>query len=183
MTIEDRGGGYWVPISPSRAAAGPAGRPAARDDAGAWRHTARPGRGTGRLGPGDLFVGGACVALMVGIFLPWFEFGSADTGYYSFDSTALRSWMYLAFFAALAVVAVLVLEGAVAWFRLPLWRWLVLTACAGSLLLTAVCFANKAVGLSWDVGAYVSLVAAVAATSSAAVSATVGAVRRRRFRR
>ncbi len=119
---------------------------------------------------------------MIGIFLPWFEFGSDLTGYYSFDSTALRSWMYFAFFAALGVVAILVLEATVASFRLPLWRWLVLLACGGSLLLTVVCFAKKAVGLTWDVGAYVSLVAAVAATLAAAVSATVGAVNRRRFR-
>ncbi len=119
---------------------------------------------------------------MVGIFLPWFEFGSDLTGYYSFDSTALRSWMYLPFFAALAVVAIVVLQGAVAGFRLPLWRWLVLAACGGSLLLTVVCFAKKAGGLTWDVGAYVSLVAAGAATVGAALSATWAAVRRRRFR-
>ncbi|MDR3648925.1 MAG: hypothetical protein P4L20_07545, partial [Acidimicrobiales bacterium] len=83
MTMEDRAGGYGV--SSSRPPSPPSGSK------------------RGRPGPGDLIVGGACIALMIGIFLPWFEFGSAPTGYFSFASTALRSWMYLTFFIALGV--------------------------------------------------------------------------------
>ena len=147
MTMEDRGGGNRVSSS----------RPS----------TAPSGAKSGRPRLGDLVVGGACIALMIGIFLPWFEFGSTLTGYFSFASIALRSWMYLAFFIALAVVGLLVLETIVPGFRPPLEHWLVFLACGANLVLTAVCFAKKAVGLDWDVGAYLSLVAAVAAALGA----------------
>jgi len=147
MTMEDRAGGYGV--SSSRPPSPPSGSK------------------RGRPGPGDLIVGGACIALMIGIFLPWFEFGSAPTGYFSFASTALRSWMYLTFFIALGVFGLLVLEAMFPGFRLPLEHWLVLLACGVNLLLTLVCFAKKAVGLTWDVGAYLSLAAAVAAAVGA----------------
>jgi drug/metabolite transporter (DMT)-like permease len=106
---------------------------------------------------------------MIGIFLPWFEFGSTLTGYFSFASTALRSWMYLTFFSALAVVCLLVLERIVPGFRPPLEHWLVFLACTANLLLTAVCFAKKAAGLDWDTGAYLSLVAATVAPFGALV--------------
>jgi hypothetical protein len=125
---------------------------------------------TRRLGVGDVVAGIASVALMVGIFLPWFEFGSRATGYFSFDATALRSWMYLPFVLALAVVISLLVTAMAGRSRLPgPHRLLLLGACGADLVLTVACFAKKAPGLSWDVGAYVSLVAACVALVGAVV--------------
>ena len=105
-------------------------------------------------------MGVASVAVMIGIHLPWFDFGSPATGYFSFSATSLRSWMYLPFLGALATVVYLVLKATVGDVRLPLPHRLVLVAVTGAdLLLTAVCFAKKAVGVQWDIGAYVSIVA------------------------
>jgi hypothetical protein len=105
---------------------------------------------------------------MIGIHLPWFDFGSPGTGYFSFSATSLRSWMYLPFLGALAIVVYLVLKAVVRDFRLPVPHRLALVAVTGAdLLLTAVCFAKKEIGVQWDVGAYVSLVAAAVAVAGA----------------
>jgi hypothetical protein len=125
---------------------------------------------TTRLGSGDVIAGVGSVALMVGIFLPWFEFGSSGTGYFSFDATALRSWMYLPFVLALAVVGYLLVTAIAGRSRLPgAHRLLLVGVCGADLVLTLACFAKKESGLSWDVGAYVSLVAACVALVGAVV--------------
>jgi hypothetical protein len=101
-----------------------------------------------RLGNGDLIAGGASFALLIGIFLPWFGFGSPLTGNFTFDSTSLRSWMYLTFFITLAIIGYLVVKAMLADVRLPLEHWLILLgACGADLFLTFVCFATKPVGL------------------------------------
>ena len=123
-----------------------------------------------RLGNGDLIAGGASFALLIGIFLPWFGFGSPLTGNFTFDSTSLRSWMYLTFFITLAVIGYLVVKAMLADVRLPLEHWLILLgACGADLFLTFVCFATKPVGVSWQIGAYFSLVAAIVAVVGAVV--------------
>lgn len=124
-----------------------------------------------RLGVGDRIVGGASVALMIGIFLPWFEFGSVGTGYFSFSATALRTWMYLTLVISLAIVGLLVAKTLCRTLRLLLPPWLILLgACGGNLAITLACFTTKAVGISWDYGAYFSLAAAVVAVGGAVVS-------------
>ncbi len=179
MTIED-GGSHRVPSDggPSRGApAAFVSVPSSQAASVSFRFA------LGWLGGANLVVGGASVALMIGIFLPWFEFGSDATGYFSFDSVAVRSWMYLAFVVGLAIVGLVVLKAIFPRLRLPLERVVVLLACGANLLLTVVCFAKKAVGLNWDVGAYLSLVAATVALAAAAVAATMAtaaAVTRRR---
>ena len=183
MTIEDGqnsrdgGGSYWV----SRVAGPSRGAPAVFVSVPSSHVPPEPIKfairfEVRRLGAANLVVGGASVALVIGILLPWFEFGSDVTGYFSFDSVALRSWMYLAFLTALAIVGFLALKAIFPRFRLPLERVVVLLACGANLLLTLVCFVTKAVGLNWDVGAYLSLVAAVVALVAAAVAATVATV-------
>lgn len=124
-----------------------------------------------RLSVGDRIVGGASLALMIGIFLPWFKFGSVGTGYFSFSATALRTWMYLTLVISLAIVGLLVAKTVGRSFRLLLPSWLILLgACAGNLAITLACFTTKAVGISWDYGAYISLVAAVVAVGGAVMS-------------
>ncbi len=115
--------------------------------------------------------GGASLALMIGIFLPWFDFGSAGTGYFSFSATALRTWMYLVLVITLGVIACLVVKALRRRHRWPLLHWLILVgACGTDLVITLGCFVTKSVGLGWGYGAYLSLVAAVAAVAGAIVS-------------
>jgi hypothetical protein len=132
---------------------------------------------TKRLGIGDVMAGGGCLALAIGVFLPWFEFGSRGTGYFSFDATAVRSWMYLSVVVALVVVDYLLVTAMAGRLRLPVpHRLFLVGACGADLTLTVVCFATKAPGLSWDVGAYVSLVAASVALLGALIRTIEGVV-------
>jgi len=131
-----------------------------------------------RLGVGDVMVAGASLVLIIGIYLPWFEFGSRSTGYFSFDATAVRSWMVVTFVIALAIVVYLLVRVMAGGFWLPLPHWFILLgACGANLVLTAACFAKKATGVSWDVGAYVSVLAAVTAVVGALVRRSEQAVR------
>ena len=127
-----------------------------------------------RLGIGDAMVAGASLVLAIGIYLPWFEFGSTASGYFSFDATAVRSWMDVTFVIAVAIVVYLLVKVTVGGFWLPLPHWLILLgACGVNLVLTVACFAKKATGVSWDVGAYLSVVAALTAVVGAVVAAVV----------
>jgi len=124
-----------------------------------------------RLTLGDRIAGGASVALLIGIFLPWFDFGSAETGYFSFSATSLRTWMYLVLAVTLGVIGYLVVKALHRRHRWPILHWLVLVAaCGADLVLALGCFVTKTVGVRWDYGAYLSLVAAVTAVAGAVVS-------------
>ena len=131
-----------------------------------------------RLGVGDLTVAGASVAIMIGVFLPWYEFGDPGVGYYHFSAADLRWWMYVPCFVSLSVVGSVVVKAMQRRSRSPLlWSVLVAGVCGADLVLTLGCFVKKAPGLSWDYGAYVSLVAtsaAVVAATAAVVTAAVG---------
>jgi hypothetical protein len=123
-----------------------------------------------RLGVGDVIVAGASLVLMIGIYLPWFEFGSKATGYFSFDATAVRSWMDATFIIALSIVVYLSVRVTVGEFWSPLPHWFILLGASGvNLVLTVACFAKKASGVSWDVGAYLSVLAAITAVAGALV--------------
>jgi peptidoglycan/LPS O-acetylase OafA/YrhL len=123
------------------------------------------------LNTGDRIAGISSVALMVGAFLPWFEFGSNATGYFSFSAIDLRHWMYVPFFVSLAIVGSVAVRGMRRPARMPVLHLLVLVAaCDVNLFLTVVCFVKKSPGLSWDFGAYVSVAAAVAALVGAMTS-------------
>jgi hypothetical protein len=124
-----------------------------------------------RLGIGDLTVAGTSVAIMIGVFLPWYEFGDPAVGYYHFSAADLRTWMYVPCFVSLAVVGSVVAKATQRRSRSPLLlAVLVAGACGADLVLTLGCFVKKAPGLRWDYGAYVSVAAAsVAAVTAAAV--------------
>jgi hypothetical protein len=125
----------------------------------------------GRLGIGNVTVAAASVALMIGLVLPWFEFGSNVTGTYSFSVTDLRRWMYVPFFLALAITASIAVRALRRPARRGWMHWLVLGgACGVDLVLTAACFIKRSPGLQWDVGAYLSLAAAVIAVIGVVVS-------------
>lgn len=136
----------------------------------------------GRLHGGELVAGVASVVLVIGVFLPWFRFGSRATGYFSFSAPALRTWMYLPCVISIGVVGCVVMNAMWRRRRTPLRYWPVLYwtalvgACSVNVVLTVGCFVKKAQGLSWDVGAYLSLVAAAVAVVGAAGGAVAGAL-------
>ena len=124
-----------------------------------------------RLSTGDWIAGISSAALMVGVFLPWFEFGSNATGYFSFSAIDLRHWMYAPFFVSLAILGSVVVRAMRRQSRMSVLRRLILvSACGADLLLTVVCVAKKSPGLSWDYGAYLSVAAAVGALLGAMTS-------------
>jgi len=124
-----------------------------------------------RLGPGYCIAVVASAALMVGVFLPWFEFGDPVTGNFSFSATDLRTWMYLPVGFTLVVVGSVVIKGAQRRARFAAALWLIVVgACGADLVLTVACFAKRSPGVRWDFGAYISLAAAVAALAGAVVS-------------
>jgi hypothetical protein len=124
-----------------------------------------------RLGAGDLTVAASSVVLMIGIFLPWFEFGDTVTGYYSFNAADLRTWMYIPFFVSLAVTGSVVAKAMRTRPWSPrLFSLILVGACGADLVLTVGCFVKRSPGVSWDFGAYLSTVAAVTALAGAMMS-------------
>ena len=128
-------------------------------------------RRTKHLSLGDRILGVASVALMIGILLPWFEFGSTTTGSFSFGVTVVRSWMYVPFFVSLAVAGSIAFRARRHRPRRSLALWTLLVgACTVDLVLTLACFVKRSPGLRWDVGAYLSVAAAATALVGALVS-------------
>lgn len=124
-----------------------------------------------RLGLGDRIVGLASVALMIGILLPWFEFGSTATGTFSFSVAVVRTWMYVPFFVSLAVAGSIAVRARHHRTRRSLALWLLLVgACSADLVLTLAFVVKRSPGLRWDVGAYLSVAAAAAALIGAVLS-------------
>ncbi len=123
------------------------------------------------LSLGDLIVGVASVAFMIGILLPWFEFGSSATGTFSFSVTVVRSWMYVPFCVSLVVVGSIAVRARRHRTRRTLVHWALLVgACGINLVLTLACLAKRSPGLRFDVGAYLSVVAAAAALVGAVMT-------------
>jgi hypothetical protein len=129
-----------------------------------------------RANVGDLTVAVSSLVLVIGIFLPWFEFGDPATGYYSFSAADLRTWMYVPVFVSVAVVGSVVAKAmrttsTRTQSRGPRLLSLGLVgACGADLVLTLGCFVKRSPGLSWDYGAYLSVVVAVAALAGALMS-------------
>ncbi len=138
--------------------------------------TARMALEKRRVDVGDLTVAVSSLVLVIGIFLPWFEFGDPATGYYSFSAADLRTWMYVPVFVSLAVVGSVVAKTMRTTSnrtksRAPRLLSLGLVgACGADLVLTLGCFVKRSPGLSWDYGAYLSVVVAVAALAGALMS-------------
>jgi len=113
-----------------------------------------------RLGRGDLVTGIATFVLLISLFLPWY---SAD-GFVSFSVLDVRGWMYLAFFLALAIIGYLLLRALWAELKLPIAHWQLMVSATGlNLFLAFIAFLAKPTGFTWSVGAFLSLIAGVAA--------------------
>ena len=133
-----------------------------------------------RLGVGDLVAGGALVVLFVSLFLPWYSIGyggvSAST---SAMGSGAGGWRVLVLVLALLTIGYLLVRTVWSTVRLPIPHWQFLTVLTVVVaLLTLLAFLVKpgvdttglgtaGIGTSWSYGAYIGLVAAVAAVGGA----------------
>src|SRR5215831_9843503 len=126
-----------------------------------------------RLTSADRAIGGASLVALITLFLPWFGFSQPG---YSFSQSGIAAHGYLgiALLADLIVVGYLVMRACweVLPVSLPVAHAPLLLVCTGlQLLIVLIAFLFKPSGLSWEIGAYLALLAAIAACAPIAVPA------------
>jgi hypothetical protein len=140
-----------------------------------------------RWSRGELVAGVSTAVLFVALFLPWFglsvggvNLGGTGIPGLSLDALDADGWMYITLLVALALMAYLVLRAMLEDLRLPVDRWQALAGATGlNLLLTAIAFAAipggasiggiSAYSYTWSYGAFIGLLAALAAAGGAAL--------------
>jgi hypothetical protein len=134
-----------------------------------------------RLGVGDLVALGGTVLLFISLFLSWYSATGEDVNgnTITVSGTALGQyaggWRFLILVIAIIVVLYLLARTlAPRGFHLPLPHWQVLTILVGlQFLLTLLAFLVKpttgvaGVGVSWEYGAFIGLVASLIAAAGA----------------
>jgi hypothetical protein len=126
----------------------------------------------GRLTRNDLIAGGATIVLFISLFLPWFTASVGSFGGGSVDGL-YHGYMYIDLILSLAIVGYLVLRAGfgVLPFRLPVDHERALLAATGlNFLLALISFAfkpagNSLVSVGWGLGAFIGLIAAIAAVA------------------
>ena len=123
-------------------------------------------------GRGDVVGAAATFVLFIALFLPWFGIGIGGYGIPGLSESALGAdgWMYLVLILNLVILGYLVARAMWDNLRLPLPHWQALAGVTGlDLLLTLICFITKPSGTTWSFGAYVGLLAALAAVAGAVI--------------
>jgi hypothetical protein len=113
----------------------------------------------------DRITGGATLALLVSLFLPWF---GTNGGFFSVSVDGMwHGYMVIALILAVAILAYLVLRAGFvslpSGFSATTAGHLLAGAVGLNLLLTAISFATKPTATSWQYGAYIGLAAAIVA--------------------
>jgi hypothetical protein len=127
---------------------------------------------TRRLTQTDRIVGIATFVLFISLFLPWF---GVSVGLYSGSVDGLwHGYMYLTLVLCLAIFAYLALKAGFdhSPVKYPLPEPTLLVIATGiNALLTVISFLAKPGGTSWDIGAYIGLIAALVAVAPRVVPA------------
>lgn len=126
-----------------------------------------------RLSRVDQTVGGASLVLLISLFLPWFGFSGFD-GAFSVSGTSTHGYLIIVVILALLMVAYLVMRAG--WDKFPVnlpiaHAPLLLIGTGAQLLLVLIGFLAKPSGLSWEIGAYLGLIAAITAAGPVIVPA------------
>jgi len=133
-----------------------------------------------RWSRGDRLVGGACLLLLIALFLPWFSLSvggvSVGGGFgvpgLSLDAVEAHGWMYLVLLVALAILGDLFARAMRESVRPPVaHRQLLVGATGLNLFLAVIAFIATpggtgylaSVGYQWSYGAFIGLVAAIGA--------------------
>jgi tryptophan-rich sensory protein len=154
------GGGPPRPAGPSHAA----GRPGSAVAVQGFNFD------VARLSQADRIAGGASAVLLVSLFLPWFTASAGPFGGSASGVTA-HGYLWVVFLLCLGIVAFLVLEAGFTEIdsRLPVGREMILLVATGlNLLLVLIAFFVRPngfgiVSIGWGFGAFVGLIAAIAA--------------------
>jgi len=126
-----------------------------------------------RLSRVDQTVGGASLVLLISLFLPWFGFSGFD-GAFSVSGTSTHGYLVIVVILALLMMAYLVMRSGRDKFpvNLPIAHAPLLLIGTGlQLLLVVIGFLAKPSGLSWEIGAYLGLIAAITAAGPVIVPA------------
>ena len=126
-----------------------------------------------RLSGAEQVIGGACVVLIITLFLPWFGI-SGDGISVTASGFSAHGYLVIALLTAVALIAYLVMR--TGWddppVKLPVPDMPLLLATTGlQLLIVLIAFLFKPAFTSWQFGAYLGLIAALAACAAAAVPA------------
>lgn len=119
-----------------------------------------------RLSRADQVVGGATLIVFISVFLPWFGFSELGESL-SVSGTTAHGYLVIAVIIALVMMVYLLLRSG--WDELPVklpiaHAQLLLIGTGAQFLLVFIGFIVKPVsGLSWEIGAYLGLLAAVTA--------------------
>ncbi len=135
-----------------------------------------------RLDRVDKIVAGATFITMISIWLPWFSISWGNStfqvaGSASISGTTGHGWLWLEFFVALLLIAYLTARAA--WDRLPFTMPvahapLLIVGTSLQLLLVLIAFIDipyGSDGVGWDWGAFIALLAALAAAGPVVVPA------------
>jgi hypothetical protein len=138
--------------TPAEREASPAGVTAFAFDARRWTFA-------------DRITGGATLALLVSLFLPWF---GTDGDFFSVSVDGMwHGYMVIALILAVAILGYLVVRAGFvslpSGFSVTTAGHLLAGAVGVNLLLAVISFATKPAGTNWQYGAYVGLAAAIVA--------------------
>ena len=135
--------------------------------------TAMPGFSfdAARLSQADRIAGAATVVLLVSLFLPWFTASAGLFGSTSESGITAHNYLWLVFLLCVGIIAFLVLGAGLTQLplQLPLPRETILLVATGlNLLIVLFAFFVRPDGfglitISWAFGAFISLIAAIAA--------------------
>lgn len=127
-----------------------------------------------RLNRVDQAVGIASMIVLISLFLPWFGFSALGDSV-SVNGTTAHGYLDIVLIVALLLIGYLVLRSG--WdefpFSMPIAHAPLLLAGTGlQLILVLIGFVSKPIpGLSWEFGAYLALLAAVAAAAPVIIPA------------
>jgi hypothetical protein len=127
-----------------------------------------------RLSRADLIVGGASLVVLVSLFLPWFGVGGLGANI-SVNGTTAHGYLVIAVVTALVMPAYLLLRSG--WHEFPVAQpiaheALLLAGTGLQFLLVLIGFLDVPLArLSWEIGAYLALLASVAAAVPMALPA------------
>ena len=123
-----------------------------------------------RLSQADRIAGAATVVLLISLFLPWFSVNLGFGASFTWSGMSAHGYLWVVFLLCLAIVAFLVFDAGYDELpmRLPVARETVLLAATGlNLLLVLLAFfinpGYVSNGVGWSFGAFVGLIAAIAA--------------------
>jgi hypothetical protein len=167
-------GPYSAPANPySNGGQYSAGTPGERNPGGAPVPARAFNLDLRRLSRVEQTVGGASLVLLISLFLPWFGFGGFGSTF-TISGTSAHGYLVIDVILVVLLIAYLVLKSG--WDEFPVslpiaHAPLLLIGTGLQFLLVVIGFFDKPSGLSWEIGAYLGLIAAAVAAGPVVIPA------------